>query len=174
MHFHLHPFKLSKEKMISVCRERCQEIEECAEREHSFFNPGAVAQIENIPHRIASSLCLNIKCFYYLVCLFPLPMERERLKKGRKIELILLILANPNTHLKENRKSYCQIIYNHSCSQYLDQKRHDCFCHEYFKISGRLREKQPYLECKWQYLLKGQKLHHCVCVFVCVTCLKLL
>lgn len=87
-----------------------------------IFNSGAVSQMGNMPHKIVSRLCLNTECFYYLVWLLPLPMFRRRMKKEKKIELIFLISAKPKYILKgKNRESYCQLIYNHSCSQYLEK-----------------------------------------------------
>lgn len=43
------------------------------------------------------------------------------MKKEKKIELIFSFSANSITYLKENRKHYCQLIYN-APSQYLDQR----------------------------------------------------
>lgn len=39
-------------------------------------NSGAVAQMRNIPHRVASSLCLNRERFYFYV-LAPFPYEKR-------------------------------------------------------------------------------------------------
>lgn len=65
-----------------------------------IFNSGAVSQMGNMPHKIASRLSLNTECFYYLVWLLLLSMFRGRMKKEKKIELIFLISAKRKYILK--------------------------------------------------------------------------
>lgn len=58
-----------------------------------IFNSGAVVQMGNVPHRDTSGLRLNTERFYCFVCLFSLPMGREKIKKRREIGLFFFIFS---------------------------------------------------------------------------------
>lgn len=69
-----------------------------------IFNSDAVAQMRNVPHGVASSLCLNTEWLSCPVWLCPLPVGRERIEKGEKIELILSFSAKLRYILEEKQE----------------------------------------------------------------------